>query len=154
MRAIIYLRVSTEEQSRSGLGLEAQEEAATKHALQQGFEPGATFADAGISGAASVDKRPGLVEAISSLDAGDVLVVAKRDRLGRDPIVVAMIERLVARRGARILSAAGEGTDGDGPTDVLMRRIVDAFAEHERLVIGARGSIGSRSSGQAKEEAA
>ena len=49
-----------------------------------------------------------------------------------------MIEAAVRRRGARIVSAAGEGTDGDGPTDVLMRRIVDAFGEYERLVIKAR----------------
>ena len=49
-----------------------------------------------------------------------------------------MIEAAVRRRGARIVSAAGEGTEGDGPTDVLMRRIVDAFAEYERLVIKAR----------------
>jgi DNA invertase Pin-like site-specific DNA recombinase len=49
-----------------------------------------------------------------------------------------MIEAAVARRKARIVSAAGEGTEGDGPSDVLMRRIVDAFAEYERLVIRAR----------------
>lgn len=65
-------------------------------------------------------------------------MVAKRDRLGRDPLVVAMVERAVQRKGARIVSAAGEGTDSDSPSDVLMRRMVDAFAEYERLVIGAR----------------
>ena len=69
---------------------------------------------------------------------GDTLIVAKRDRLGRDPLVVAMIEASVKRKGARIVSAAGEGTDSDSPTDILMRRMVDAFAEYERLVIGAR----------------
>jgi DNA invertase Pin-like site-specific DNA recombinase len=67
-----------------------------------------------------------------------VLLVAKRDRLGRDPLVVAMIESAVTRKGARIQSAAGEGTDSDSPSDVLMRRMVDAFAEYERLIIGAR----------------
>lgn len=67
-----------------------------------------------------------------------MLLVAKRDRLGRDPLVVAMIESAVQRKGARIVSAAGEGTDSDSPSDVLMRRMVDAFAEYERLVIGAR----------------
>jgi DNA invertase Pin-like site-specific DNA recombinase len=35
-------------------------------------------------------------------------------------------------------SAAGEGTAGNAPGDVLMRRMVDAFAEYERLLIGAR----------------
>ena len=49
-----------------------------------------------------------------------------------------MIEAAIARKGARIVSAAGEGTDSDSPTDILMRRMVDAFAEYERLIIGAR----------------
>jgi DNA invertase Pin-like site-specific DNA recombinase len=49
-----------------------------------------------------------------------------------------MIESAVKRKGARIVSAAGEGTDSDSPADVLMRRMVDAFAEYERLIIGAR----------------
>lgn len=53
-------------------------------------------------------------------------------------VAVALIERLIARKGARVLSAAGEGTDSDDPTALLMRRIVDAFAEYERLVIRAR----------------
>jgi len=45
---------------------------------------------------------------------------------------------MVAKRRGRIVSTAGEGTDGDDPTSVLLRRIVDAFSEHERLVIAAR----------------
>jgi len=85
-----------------------------------------------------LEQRPGLLDAISHLEKDDMLLVAKRDRLGRDPIVVALIERTVARRGARIISAAGEGTEGDDPSNVLMRRIIDAFAEYERLIIGAR----------------
>jgi DNA invertase Pin-like site-specific DNA recombinase len=45
---------------------------------------------------------------------------------------------MVTKRGGRIVSAAGEGTDNDDATSILMRRIVDAFSEHERLVIAAR----------------
>jgi len=85
-----------------------------------------------------LDKRPALMGALAEVGKGDVLLVAKRDRLGRDPFVIAMIEAAVKRAGGRVVSAAGEGTDGDGPTDVLMRRIVDAFGEYERLVIKAR----------------
>ena len=138
MTAITYLRVSTDEQTASGAGLAAQADACRAYAERAGLEVAATYADEGISGAAGLDKRPGLLEAIAALGRGDVLVVAKRDRLGRDPIVVAMIEAAVNRKGAKVVSAAGEGTEGDGPTDVLMRRIVDAFSEYERLVIGAR----------------
>src|SRR5437764_1306819 len=68
----------------------------------------------------------------------DLLLVAKRDRLGRDVIEVAMIERLITKRGARIVSAAGEGTENDDPSGILMRRLIDSFAEYERLIIRAR----------------
>src|SRR5207237_10773128 len=41
-------------------------------------------------------------------------------------------------RGARIVSAAGEGSDGNDPAAVLMRRLIDSFGEYERLIIAAR----------------
>jgi site-specific DNA recombinase len=138
MRAVCYLRVSTDDQADSGAGLKAQLDACRVYAERTGLELTRPFTDEGVSGAAGLDQRPGLMEAIGALEPGDILLVAKRDRLGRDPILVAMIEAAAARRGARVVSAAGEGTDGDGPADVLMRRMVDAFAEYERLVIKAR----------------
>jgi DNA invertase Pin-like site-specific DNA recombinase len=131
-------RVSTDEQAESGLGLAAQEAACRLCAARLGLELASVHADEAVSSVDPLDKRPALIEAIASLGKGDVLIVAKRDRLGRDPIVVAMIEAAIRRRGARVVSAAGEGTDGDGPSDVLFRRIVDAFGEYERLVIKAR----------------
>ena len=67
-----------------------------------------------------------------------MLIVAKRDWLGRDVFNVAMFERLAERKGARIVSAAGEGTDANDPTSRLMRQIVDCFAEYERAIIRAR----------------
>jgi site-specific DNA recombinase len=51
---------------------------------------------------------------------------------------VSMIQRLIERKGARVVSAAGEGTEDDGPTSILMRQIIDAFAEYERALIRAR----------------
>lgn len=134
MATIAYLRVSTDQQADSGAGLDAQHDACTKSA---GVLAG-VYRDEGVSGSAGLEKRPALLEAIGALKKGDVLMVAKRDRLGRDPLVVAMIESAVQRKGARIVSAAGEGTDSDSPADVLMRRMIDAFAEYERLIIGAR----------------
>lgn len=134
MATYAYLRVSTTSQAESGAGLDAQQDACARAA---GTLAG-VYRDEGVSGRAGLDKRPALLEAIAELERGDVLLVAKRDRLGRDPLVVAMIESAVKRKGARIISAAGEGTDSDSPTDILMRRMVDAFAEYERLIIGAR----------------
>lgn len=138
MSAVVYLRVSTDEQAESGAGLAGQLDACRAAAARSGWALAGPFADEGVSGAAAVDRRPALMDALAALGRGDVLLVAKRDRLGRDPIVVALIEAAVGRQGARVVSAAGEGTDGDDPTSILMRRIVDAFAEYERLVIKAR----------------
>jgi DNA invertase Pin-like site-specific DNA recombinase len=137
-RAIGYRRVSTAEQVDSGLGLDAQRTAIAAAADRLGLALGDTFTDAGISGGLPLEQRPGLLAALDVLHRGDVLIVAKRDRLGRDLLNVAMLERLVERKHARIVSAAGEGTDDDGPTSILMRQIIDCFSQYERAIIRAR----------------
>src|ERR1700732_602961 len=108
-RAIGYCRVSTDKQADSGLGLEAQRASVTAAAQRLGLSLGSVFVDPGPSGSLALAVRPVLMEAVSALKRGDVLLIAKRDRLGRDVIEVAMIERLITKRGARIISAAGEG---------------------------------------------
>lgn len=137
-KAIGYLRVSTEDQVNSGLGLEAQRGSILKVAKQMSVNVADFYLDEAVGGAASVDKRLGLMNAIEALRTGDVLIVAKRDRLARDTMLSCWLEKEVQKRGARIISAAGEGTESDEPTAILMRRIVDAFAEYERQVIRAR----------------
>jgi len=137
-RAIGYVRVSTDQQAESGLGLEAQKAAIGIAASRLRLELVRVYSDAGISGKLAIEDRPVLLEAVGTLRRGDVLLIAKRDRLGRDVIAVALIERLIAKRGARVVSAAGEGTDSDDPAALLMRRLIDSFAEYERLIIGAR----------------
>ena len=137
-RCTIYPRVSTDEQQESGLGLEAQLAACHAMAARMGWEVVAVFEDA-MSGGLPLHKRTVLMDALSSLGKGDVLLVAKRDRLSRgDMMATAMIEAAVKRSGARIVSAAGEGTESDDPASILMRRIIDAFGEYERLLIKAR----------------
>jgi DNA invertase Pin-like site-specific DNA recombinase len=139
MKAALYTRVSTEEQAANANGLNAQEDSARAYAVRSGLEVIGVFTDAGITGSVGLEDRPALMEAIATLGKGNVLLVAKRDRIGRlDPMRMAMIEAAVQRRGARIVSAAGEGTESDDPSSILMRRMVDAFAEYEKLVIRAR----------------
>lgn len=133
-----YVRVSTGDQAESGLGLAAQRKAIAEAGRRAGQGVAEVFVDAGVSGGAPIDERPGLLAAVNGLRRGDTLLVAKRDRLGRDVVAVALVERLVERKGARIVSAAGEGTEGNDPTHLLMRRLVDAFSEYERAVIRAR----------------
>ena len=141
-RAIAYLRVSTDQQAESGLGLEAQEAAVRSAASRLRLDVVRVFVDGGTSGKLGIEDRPVLLEAVAALRRGDVLLVAKRDRLGRDVIAVALIERLVAKRGASVVSAAGEGTgNGDDPSGLLMRRLIDSFAEYEAALIAtARGA--------------
>jgi DNA invertase Pin-like site-specific DNA recombinase len=137
-RCIIYLRVSTDEQQESGLGLEAQLAACRSMAARNGWEIASELEDA-MSGGLALAKRIILLDALTKLARGDVLLVAKRDRLSRgDMMTTAMIEAAVKRAGARIVSAAGEGTESDDPASVLMRRIIDAFGEYERLIIKSR----------------
>lgn len=138
MKIFAYLRVSTQDQAESGAGLAAQLRACEQFTERTEIELADIFSDDGISGGSGLEKRPAPLAAIGGLGRGDLLLVAKRDRLGRDPIKVAMIESAVTRKGARIVSAAGEGTEADDPSNILMRRMIDAFAEYERLIIGAR----------------
>ena len=134
--AVGYVRVSTEDQ---GLGLEAQRAALAVWAERAGVTLLAVHEDRGVSGGAAIDRRPGLLAALDALAGcgAGVLVVAKRDRLARDVLNAAMIERMAERVGARVVSAAGEG-EGSDPASKLMRTMIDAFAEYERAVIRGR----------------
>lgn len=135
-RVVGYIRVSTEEQRN---GPEAQREALAAWCARNGAELVAVHEDRGVSGGAALDKRLGLLAAVDSLSehGAGLLLVAKRDRLARDVMVAAMVERMAARVGARVQSADGAG-DGEGPEALLMRRMIDAFAEYERAIIRAR----------------
>jgi DNA invertase Pin-like site-specific DNA recombinase len=101
----------------------------------------AVYEDIGISGAANLDQRPGLLEALASLKRRTALLVVRRDRLARDTLTALMCERIAKKAGAVILSVAGE-SNGDGPEAVLMRTILDAFSQYERALIAMRTKAG------------
>lgn len=134
--AVGYVRVSTDEQH---LGPAAQRSQIEAWAAREGITVAAWHTDAGVSGAAEIDARPGLVAALADvvrLRAG-VLAVAKRDRLARDVVIAAAVERTVGRSGARVLTADGTG-NGDTPADAFMRHMLDGVAALERAQISAR----------------
>jgi site-specific DNA recombinase len=137
--ATLYGRVSTAEQAEKGLSIPAQLEACRRFCSVQGWTISSTHQDEGVSASLPLDRRPGLLAAIAALELGSVLLVAKRDRIFRaDPFECVVIERAVVSRGARIVSAAGEGTGDDEPSSVLMRELLDSFARYELRVIRAR----------------
>ncbi len=80
----IYLRVSTEEQGKSGLGLDAQLDLCRRVASELNLEIVGVFEDV-ISGKTDPMEREGFTAAIKKAQSvGGRLMVAKLDRLGRD----------------------------------------------------------------------
>ena len=90
MKAIGYIRVSTQEQAQSGLGLEAQAVAIRAEATRRGWDL-EIIADEGESGS-KID-RPGLLIAKDALARGEAqaLIVARQDRLMRSSLGWAQI---------------------------------------------------------------
>ena len=136
MAAVIYTRVSTAEQAESGAGLNAQTDACLAFAKQQGLTVTGIFSDEGISGTLDIERRPGILAAIDSLKKGDVLLVSKRDRLGRDVVLIKLIERMVAKHKASI--HALNGAIGDSPEAMFMNGILDLSSAYEVQIIRAR----------------
>ena len=139
MKAIAYLRVSTDQQAESGLGIEAQWQACAEWCEDNSAELVAVFADEGVSGTVEPSKREQLALALDAIKSADVFIVAKRDRIARDMVHTGMVERMVERAGAELVSAAGEGTQTDDPFAALFQsRMADLFAEYEALQASVR----------------
>jgi len=134
--AIGYTRASTSTQDVSPL---AQREAVERWAAAHGVRVVAWFEDLAVSGAAEIDERPGLLAALTALreHGAGVLAVAKRDRIARDVVIAATIERTAAASGARVISADGTG-NGDSPADAFMRTVIDGASAYERALIRSR----------------
>src|SRR5215210_4148626 len=84
-RAVLYARVSTDEQARSGYSLAQQLEALRAHVVREGFEVLEEVRDPGQSGASL--ERPGMDRVRDLVAAGGVSVVLAqdRDRIAREP---------------------------------------------------------------------
>ena len=139
MRLIAYIRVSTDAQAESGAGLGAQMDACERYAKKNNLIIHQVFRDEGMGGADELEDRVGLMEALDTLKKGDILLCAKRDRLARGDHM-ALLQLHVNKRKAKIVSAAGEGTEGDldDPMTYMMRGMTDLFAGFERLLIKSR----------------
>src|SRR5918999_559438 len=87
-RAILYARVSTDEQARSGYSLAQQLEALREYAAREGYEVLEEVVDPGQSGASL--ERPGM-DRVRDLVAGggvSVVLAQDRDRFSREPAYV------------------------------------------------------------------
>ncbi|CAM3050856.1 hypothetical protein JHFBIEKO_4414 [Methylobacterium mesophilicum] len=128
---VAYLRVSTDRQGKSGLGLEAQRKAVEAFAAAGGFEVVTEFVEVETGkGADALDRRPQLAAALGAArKAKCAVIVAKLDRLSRD---VAFIAGLMAQRVPFIVAELGEGVDP------FVLHLYAALAEKERAMISAR----------------
>src|SRR5688572_31109560 len=118
--AILYARVSTDEQARSGYSLAQQLEALRAYAAQEGYEVLEEVIDPGQSGASL--ERPGMDRVRDLVASGGVYVVLAqdRDRFAREPAYHYLLKREFAEHGTRLAalndhgdeSPEGELTDG------------------------------------------
>ena len=128
---ISYYRVSTQQQGRSGLGLEAQRKAVTAFAAVEGLMIEHEFVEVETGkGADALDRRPQLAAALKlAKKTKQPIIVAKLDRLSRD---VHFISGLMNQRVPFIVAALGQNVDP------FMLHIYAALAEKERALISER----------------
>jgi DNA invertase Pin-like site-specific DNA recombinase len=130
-RVIAYLRVSTRQQQRSGLGIDAQRVAIERFAATESFAISAEFVEfESGKGADALERRPQLAAALAAAKTKKCsVVVAKLDRLSRD---VAFVAGLMAQRVPFIVAELGRDADP------FMLHLYAALAEKERRLIGER----------------
>jgi DNA invertase Pin-like site-specific DNA recombinase len=128
---VSYIRVSTRQQGRSGLGLEAQKEAIARFCKAEGYTIDAEFTEVETGkGADALERRPQLSAAIKGArKLKGPVVVAKLDRLSRD---VNFISGLMVHKVPFITVQLG------ADTDPFLLHLFAALAERERRIIGER----------------
>lgn len=144
----IYLRVSTDEQADSGLGIAAQRARCEAQCMAKGWPAAAVYADEGISGTiAPGPKRPALAQLLGDVAAGRVnaVIVLDLSRLARSvKLVTSMIDELDAA-GAAFVSCK-ENFDTSTAMGRAMLGIVAVFGQLERDLTSERtvAALGER----------
>jgi DNA invertase Pin-like site-specific DNA recombinase len=128
---VTYVRVSTSQQGRSGLGIEAQRAALTRFAAAEGFEIVAQFVEVETGkGSDALERRPQLAAALAKARSlRSPIAVAKLDRLSRD---VHFISGLMAHRVPFVVAELG------ADVDPFVLHLFAALAEKERALISGR----------------
>lgn len=142
-RVFAYCRVSTTGQT-------------TDNQIQEinssGFEvmPSRTIAET-ISGSIAACERPEFKKLMEKLEAGDVLIVTKLDRLGRSAMDVRQTVEALADLGVRVHCLALGGVDLTSPAGKMTMSVISAVAEFERDLLIERTQAGlARAKSQGK----
>jgi site-specific DNA recombinase len=140
MRAILYARVSTDEQARSGYSLAQQLEALRDYAAREGYEVLEEVEDPGQSGASL--ERPGMDRVRDLVAASGVsLVLAQdRDRFAREPAYHYLLKREFEEHGTKIRALNDRGDES--PEGELTDGILDQLAKYERAKTAERSRRG------------
>ncbi|CAN5660494.1 recombinase family protein [soil metagenome] len=135
-KAILYARVSTDEQARSGYSLRQQAERLHDHAASEGYEVLEEVLDPGQSGASL--QRPGLDRVRDLVAAGGVSAVfaQDRDRFAREPAYLYLRKQEFGEHGTtiRALNDRGDGS----PEGELTDGILDQLAKFKRAKTAER----------------
>jgi len=133
-RVFVYARVSTDDQTTDNQ---------IREVASAGFDVKASRVVAEtVSGSTCAAERPGFAKLIDRLEEGDVLVVTKLDRLGRNAIdVTGTVDRL-AGIGVRVHCLALGGVDLTSAAGRMTMQVLGAVAEFERDLIVERTKAG------------
>jgi len=139
-RAILYARVSTDEQARSGYSLAQQLEALRDFVAREGYEVLEEVQDAGQSGASL--ERPGMDRVRDLVAAGGVYVVLAqdRDRIAREPAYHYLLRREFEEHSAKIRALNDRGDES--PEGELTDGILDQLAKFKRAKTAERSRRG------------
>src|SRR5215471_17589766 len=137
MRAIGYVRVSTDQQADRGVSLQAQTERVRAMAIVQGAELLDVIVDGGES--AKTMKRAGMQRVLGLVEAGAVqaVIIAKLDRLTRSVKDLCALLELFEKRNVALISVA-ESLDTGSAAGRLVITIMGAVSQWEREAIGER----------------
>jgi len=133
-RVFAYCRVSTAEQNTDN---QLQEIAAAGFAVQ----PARAIAET-VSGSVPASERPGFGRLLDKLESGDVLVVTKLDRLGRNAMDVRATVEALTDLGVRVHCLALGGVDLTSAAGKMTMGVIAAVAEFERDLLVERTQTG------------
>lgn len=135
--AVLYTRVSTEDQAERGTSPDAQRDTGAELAGREGLPIIAVCADEGVSGKRYAS-RPGIQHALHLLETGQasVLIATKIDRIGRSASIILDIARRVRQAGAQLLTS--DFRIDDSPVGQFTLTMFAGMAELEHSTIGER----------------
>ncbi|MFP6849439.1 MAG: recombinase family protein [Pseudomonas sp.] len=133
-RTFLYCRVSTSDQTTQN---QVQEVKAAGFALEA-----QRIVEETISGSTSASERKGFQKLLERMEGGDVLVVTKLDRLGRNAIDVQQTVQKLESQGIRVHCLALGGVDLTSAAGKMTMGVLAAVAEFERDLLIERTQAG------------